>query len=138
MREAQVQKSDSTNEECTMDNIIARATAGDPNALNARMGYYADITEQPRDLTEAQNSILKLANGFKNLPAEIREKFDNSESVFVHEFGSEEWYKKMGFETEEGNANPKSTEEGNANPKSDEIELVPGTKAAAQTLTPEE
>ena len=111
-------------EECKIENIIARAAAGDAMALNARQGYYADITDTPRDLAEAQNQILKLKNGFDKLPTEIKEKFDNSVEQFVMPFGSEEFEKKMGFEKE--------------TPKTDNIDFIPGsTEAAKEVLTPD-
>ena len=91
----------SYKDECDIGQIIARAAAGDLNALNQRKGFYGDITETPKDLFEAQNSILKLERGFNELPSEIREKFDNSRERFVKEFGTDEWYEKMGFVKEE-------------------------------------
>lgn len=115
----------SYKDECDIGNIIARAAAGDLNALNQRKGIYADITNTPRDLAEAQNNIVKLNNEFYKLPTEIREKFDNSKERFVQEFGTVEWYEKMGFKTEK-------------QPEQKEVEFVPGTEAAAKPLTPEE
>ena len=112
-------------DECKIENIIARSAAGDLNALNARQGYYADITDTPRDLAEAQNQILKLKNGFERLPAEIKEKFDNSVEQFVMQFGSKEFEEKMGFVTEKA-------------PVTDQIDFIPGTtEAAKEILTPE-
>lgn len=111
-------------DECKIENIIARAAAGDAQALNARQAFYADITDTPRDLAEAQNQILKLKNGFDKLPAEIKEKFDNSMEQFVMTFGSEEWEKKMGFTESKTQV-------------ADKVEFVPGTKEATEVLTPE-
>lgn len=87
-------------EECKIENILARAAAGDEDILNQRQGFYADITDTPRNLAEAQKAILKLKQGFDELPAEIREKFDNSAEAFVNSFGSEEWAKNMGYNKE--------------------------------------
>ena len=119
----------SYKEECDIGNIIARAAAGDLNALNQRKGIYADITNTPRDLAEAQNNIIKLNNEFYKLPVEIREKFDNSKERFVQEFGSVEWYEKMGFEF----SKPENAE------KAGNVEFVPGTSDTVNNvLTPEE
>lgn len=107
-------------DECKIENIIARAAAGDVNALNARRAFYADITDTPRDLADAQNQILKLKNEFEKLPANVREKFDNSIEQFVMSFGSEEWGTKMGFES-----------------KAEKVEFIPGTEEASKILTPE-
>lgn len=117
----------SYKDECDIAQIMARAAAGDLNALNQRKGFYGDISETPRDLFEAQNNILKLERGFNELPAEIREKFDNSKEKFITEFGSNEWNEKMGF--------IKPTEETKT---TENIDFVPGTtEAAKEVLTPE-
>ncbi len=115
----------SYKEECSIENILARAAAGDPNALNQRKGFYTDITDTPKTLAEAQNNILKLKQGFEKLPAEIREKFDNSKEKFVMEYGSETWLDKMGFNKETA-------------PQNKDIDFMPGTtEAAKEILTPE-
>lgn len=113
-------------EECKIENILARAAAGDPNILNQRQGFYADITNTPKDLKEAQDSILKLSNGFYQLPAEIREKFDNSLEKFVQQFGSDEWADAMGFK-----------ETGEKAPTAEKVEFVPNAKEDAKPLTPD-
>ena len=110
--------------ECSIENIIARAAAGDLNALNRTQGFYADITESPRDLAEAQRDIIKLSNTFEALPAEIRAKFDNSKEVFVNEFGSDEFAKKMGWTTEKAEKAPEQA-------------FSPEIEAAKEVLTPE-
>lgn len=114
----------SYKEECSIENIIARAAAGDLNALNRTQGFYADITESPRDLAEAQRDIIKLSNTFDALPAEIRAKFDNSKEVFVNEFGTEEFAKKMGWNT-------------GAAEKAPDQAFNPEAEAAKEVLTPE-
>lgn len=114
----------SYKEECSIENIIARAAAGDLNALNRTQGFYADITESPRDLAEAQREIMKLSNTFDALPAEIRAKFDNSKEMFVNEFGTEEFAKKMGWNTETAKKAPNQS-------------FSPETEAAKEVLTPE-
>lgn len=114
-------------EECKIENIIARAAAGDPNALNQRQGIFADITDTPSSLAEAQNMILRLSSDFDKLPTEIRAKFDNSKEKFVKEFGSDMWIEAMGL---------KSPEKKEA-PKTDNVDFVPGTTEATETvLTP--
>lgn len=102
-------------EECKIENILARAAAGDPDILNQRQGIYADISNTPKTLAEAQNSILKLKQEFEGLPAEVREKFDNSMEKFVMDFGSDNWYESMGYtkaeETKEVTFDGKQTTE---------------------------
>lgn len=111
-------------EETKIENIIARAAAGDVAALNQRQGFYADITDTPNNLAEAQNEILKLSNYFDSLPAEVRAKFDNSKERFVHLYGSDEWLKSMGFSNE-------STD------KTETINFTPEAEKASKVLKPE-
>lgn len=114
-------------DECKIENIIARAAAGDPNALNQRKGLYADITNTPKNLAEAQNTILRLTTEFDKLPTEIRAKFDNSKEKFIKDFGSESWAEAMGFKTPTVNSDNKA----------DNVDFVPGTTdAAKEILTP--
>lgn len=114
-------------DECKIENIIARAAAGDPTILNQRRGTYADITDTPKNLAEAQNIILRLSTEFEKLPTEVRAKFDNSKEKFINEFGSDSWVEAMGL---------KPTETPNEN-KADKVDFVPGTtEAAKEVLTP--
>lgn len=110
-------------EETKIENILARAAAGDMNALNQRSGLYADVTNAPANLAEAQNAILKLSNYFDQLPAETRPKFDNSKEKFVQEYGTEEWINNMGFKAIEA-------------AKTETVEFIPGS-TENETLTPE-
>ena len=112
-------------EECKIENILARAAAGDVAALNQRTGFYADITDSPKSLAEAQNEILKLSAYFDSLPAEIRAKFDNSKERFVHLYGSNEFLDLMGFKPEEA-------------PKTEKQNFTPDTPKASDILKPEE
>lgn len=87
-------------EDTKIENIIAKCAAGDRDILNQRQGVYADITDSPKSLMEAQNTIIKLQNEFDKLPADIRAKFDNSKERFISLFGSKEFNELMGFKTE--------------------------------------
>lgn len=114
-------------EECKIENIIARAAAGDTTALNQRSGMYGDFTNTPKNLAEAQNIILRLSAEFDKLPVELRKKFDNSKEKYIQEFGSDNWAEIMGLKTPE-----ESTE------KTENVEFVPGTtESAKEVLTPE-
>lgn len=114
----------SYKEECSIENIIARAAAGDLNALNKTQGFYADITNSPKDLAEAQREIMKLSNTFDALPAEIRAKFDNSKEMFINEFGTKEFAEKMGWSTGTTEKAPNQA-------------FSPEVDAAKEVLTPE-
>ena len=111
-------------EEVKVENILARAAAGDIAALNQRTGFYADITNAPKSLAEAQNDILRLSNYFDSLPAEIRARFDNSKERFVHLYGTNEFLDLMGFKAEKA-------------PKTENINFTPEAANATEILTPE-
>lgn len=83
-------------EECLVENILAKATM-DPSVLNKRQGTYFDSTQMPKTLAEAQNAILALNQEFEKLPAEIKQKFNNSPEQYVAAYGSKEWGDKMGL-----------------------------------------
>lgn len=112
-------------EETKIENILARAAAGDVAALNQKSGFYADITDTPANLMEAQNMILKLEKAFYSLPTEIRANFDNSKEKFVSMYGSEDFIKAMGWNVEETEKTNEQTFTGEAIPET----LTPGGKA---------
>lgn len=87
-------------EEVLVENIIAKATI-DPSVLNKREGLYFDSTSMPKTLAEAQNAILALNQEFEKLPAEIKQKFDNSSEKYIAQYGSKEWGDKLGILTKE-------------------------------------
>lgn len=83
-------------EECLVENILAKATM-DPSVLNKKQGLYFDSTSMPKTLAEAQNAILALNQEFEKLPAEIKQKFNNSPEQYVAEYGSKQWGDKLGL-----------------------------------------
>lgn len=84
-------------EECEIENIIRRAVEGDYNALNAINGQYADITNMPSSIAEAQQMVINMKNEFEKLPKDIKAKFENNAEIYVAEFGSESWAEKTGY-----------------------------------------
>ena len=111
-------------EETKIENIIARAAAGDLDALNQRQGIYADISEMPTTGMEALNAILKLEQSFEKLDPETRAKFNNSKEEYITSFKTGEWFEKMGLET-------------GAAQKTEDQAFTPEIKTADQVLTPE-
>lgn len=89
----------SHREECEIENIIRRAVEGDYNALNAINGTYADITNCPSSIAEAQQYIINAKADFEKLPKEIKSKFEFNPEMYVAEMGGnvESWLDKMGF-----------------------------------------
>lgn len=85
-------------EDSKLVNIIKRATT-DPTILMASNGMWVDVTEMPRNLMEAQNSVLKARQQFADLPLEIRKKFDNDVDLYVSMYGTKEWAEALGYTT---------------------------------------
>lgn len=78
--------------------ILARFTNGDVEALNKSQGFYADVTDFPKNMADALNRINQAEEMFKSLPLETRQKFDCSFEQFLAQSGTEDWLSKMGFE----------------------------------------
>lgn len=98
-------------EETKIENIIRRATLGDPTALTQTMGAYMDTTDMPTSLAEMQNAIITIENEFKKLPLETRLKFNQSAEKYISMYGSEEWAKIMGYEKIQQNAQTATTDQ---------------------------
>lgn len=81
-------------DECDIEVILKRATL-DPTVLNQRLGQYGDFTDAPKTLADAQNMMIALENSFKELPLDVREKFDFSLEKFIHDAGSKQWIEIM-------------------------------------------
>lgn len=84
-------------ESTLIQNIIDRATLGDPAALNAVQSHYIDATDLPENLMDAQNLAIRLQNEFDALPASVKAKFENKTSQYVEEYGTNEWLQKIGI-----------------------------------------
>lgn len=89
-----------------IENIMRRATEGDPNALNLTNGMYMDITDMPTSLAEMQNFVIKAQNEFDKLPIEIRKKFNMNVSEYIAEFGKDSFIEKIGLIKPEPAAEP--------------------------------
>lgn len=78
--------------------ILARFSNGDVEALNKAQGFYADVTDFPKNMADALNRINQAEEMFKALPLETRQKFDCSFEQFLAQSGTEDWMTKMGFD----------------------------------------
>lgn len=74
--------------ETLIDNIIKRYTEGDLSILSRVQGFYGDVTGMPRDLADAQRTLITLQSNFEKLPLDVRKKFDNSFDKYVEEISS--------------------------------------------------
>ncbi len=88
----------SSLEETKIENIIRRFTEGDISAFRQGEPLYADMTEAPKTLMEAQNMIIRITDEFNNLPVEVRAKFDHSPEKYVAMYGGEAWANAVGYE----------------------------------------
>ncbi len=88
----------SSLEETKIENIIRRFTEGDITAFRQGEPLYADMTQAPRTLMEAQNMIIRITDEFNNLPVEVRAKFDHSPEKYVAMYGGEAWANAVGYE----------------------------------------
>ena len=80
-------------DEQDINNIIARFLNGDTSVLNPKHGTYGDFSNVPSSYAELFSHVQKCENVFNNLPADIREMFDNSYTKFWSDFGSESFDK---------------------------------------------
>ncbi len=86
-------------EETKIENILARAMAGDTSGLNAN-GTYMDTTQIPNNLIEARQAIQNLENVWLGLSQELKNKYHNSVEEFVGASGSDGWLRDMGLLTD--------------------------------------
>ena len=89
----------SHKEECEIENIIRRAVEGDYNALNAVNGTFADITNCPSSIAEAQQYIIDAKNEFEKLPKDVKAKFEYNPEIYIAEMANDTqtWLEKTGF-----------------------------------------
>ena len=104
---------DSYLEETKLENIIRRASI-DPD-IAARIqpdigGGIQDYTEAPQNLAELQNIMLRAEQIWREVPKDIKLKFDNDVDKFIASFGSVEWAKNLGIYKEK-KAEPETTKE---------------------------
>jgi len=103
------EKIQAAKDECDIYKILERYENGNVDVINKVQGIYADITNMPRNLAEAQNLILKTENEFAKLPKEIKEAFNNSSSEFITKIANGEAdnilkkYKKVEDKQQESN-----------------------------------
>lgn len=86
----------SHKEECDINLLMARYAAGDMSVIN-HGAVYADISEIPTTMVEMVNFINGQKEKYNSLPAEIKEKFENSFERWAAGAGTEDWLNKMGL-----------------------------------------
>lgn len=84
-----------------LSTILSRFANGETDVLDRYKGFYADLTEMPKDYRSALDSVIRAEGAFMVLPDEIREKYGNDWSKWLSAAGSKEWLDVMGFSPEE-------------------------------------
>lgn len=86
----------SSLEETKIENILARAIAGD-NSVFRPEGIYADVSTIPTNMIEARKAIQKMENLWKEVPNNIKAKYNMDMDEFIAKSGTEDWMKDMGL-----------------------------------------
>lgn len=68
---------------------------GDESVLNRYTPQYGDFTKIPKTLAEFLQLRIDSQNFFDALPAEVKEKFNNSSDQFFAQAGNPDWYDKL-------------------------------------------
>lgn len=100
---------DSYLEETKIENILRRASIDPTIAERLKPetgGGIQDYTEAPQTLAELQNIMLRAEQIWKDVPKEIKLKFDNDIDKFVSSYGTVEWAKNLGILKEEPKTEP--------------------------------
>lgn len=77
--------------------ILAQYANGDTTALNRRQTMYLDTTELPHNYAEILQTVMQGEESFKNLPIEVRAKFEHNFGRWLALMGTDDWYSKMGI-----------------------------------------
>lgn len=83
-------------EETKIENIMARAVAGDTSMLRPD-GLYADLSEVPNNMIDAMKQIQNLENTWAGLDNEIKRKYNFNVEEFIGQSGTEGWLRDMGL-----------------------------------------
>lgn len=80
---------------CDINLLMQRFALGDSEAINVRQGMYIDATNLPTNMAEVFEMGLEAQQYFDGLPADLKQMFDNSYSVFFTEMGSKSFDEKV-------------------------------------------
>lgn len=78
-----------------LSTLISRYKNGDLSALNQVNGFYADVSDAPKNLAEAMQYVLNAENIFNALPVDKKKIYGSDFRKWLADFGSEEWLKNM-------------------------------------------
>lgn len=78
--------------------LLKRYANGDSEALAKVQGFYADVTEMPKNFAEVLNIVNDGENFFASLPVEIRSKFGHNFGEFMVAVSDGSIFGKLGLE----------------------------------------
>lgn len=78
--------------------IIERFNRGEADVLSRVQGVFGDFVNVPKSYAELLNRVIEGENEFKQLPLDVRSKFNHSFAEFLTAAGSDEWYSVLGIE----------------------------------------
>lgn len=88
---------DSFAESCDLSVIISRVNAGEVDLLSARIGSYGDFRQVPATKAEMMQSMIDSKKIWDSLSDNQRAEFEDF-SDFAGSAGSEDWFKKLGYD----------------------------------------
>lgn len=77
--------------------ILERYESDGIPPIDAKHGFFADVTRLPSSLAGFFDQIHSAEAAFNGLPADIRAQFGHSLSQFVTTAGTIDWYNKLGI-----------------------------------------
>lgn len=84
-------------DECDLEKLLITCTqTGDLSLINKKQPVYMNLEEMPDNFFDAYKKIKEEEQKFNELPAEIREKFNNNFSEYLATAGSKNWLRKTG------------------------------------------
>lgn len=90
----------SYRDQTDMSFILAAMAAGDTSVLSQKEPMYGDFTKMPKTYAEALQMVIDAEDKFYDLPADIRNKFDNDYKQWFAQAGSADWLEKMNYDPE--------------------------------------
>lgn len=78
--------------------LLKRYANGDSEALAKVQGFYADVTEMPKNFAEVLNIVNDGENFFASLPVEIRSKFSHNFGEFMVALSDGSIFDKLGLQ----------------------------------------
>lgn len=94
-----------------INRIIQRYSNGDVSALQAKVTQYLDVTEMPKTYAEMLNTVIAGEKFFAELPADVKDKFDNNFYKFASTIGQSDWLAAFGMVNKTGDAGNVSVSE---------------------------